>query len=122
MDYTDATPMASESGQDGRSTAMLLTLRRLLAVSAILSLSLTAPSSAQGPQPAAGSPFDAAARALNLGRFDEVHNLLRSSNDPRAFALRAQAEIAQGRYADAEKLLNGPAASAPGSDAAWSGE
>ena len=118
MDYTDATPMASESGHDGRSTAMLLTVRRLLAVSAILSLCLTAPSSAQGPQPAAGSPFDAAARALNLGQFDEVHNLLRSSNDPRAFALRAQAEIAQGRYADAEKLLTGPAASAPGSDAA----
>ena len=97
---------------------MMLTCRRLLAVSAILSLCLTAPSSAQGPQPAAGSPFDAAARALNLGRFDEVHNLLRNSNDPRAFALRAQAEIAQGRYADAEKLLSGPAASAPGSDAA----
>jgi tetratricopeptide (TPR) repeat protein len=98
---------------------MLLTVRRLLAVSAILSLCLlTAPSSAQGPQPAAGSPFDAAVRALNLGRFDEVHNLLRSSNDPRAFALRAQVEIAQGRYADAEQLLTGPAASAPGSDAA----
>jgi tetratricopeptide (TPR) repeat protein len=110
--------MAPESGHDSRSAAMLLTFRRLLAVSAILSLCLTAPSSAQGPQPTAGSPFDAAARALNLGRFDEVHNLLRSSNDPRAFALRAQAEIAQGRYADAEKLLTGPAASAPGSDAA----
>ena len=118
MDYTDATPMATESGQDGRSTAMLLTCRRLLAVSAILSLCLTAPSSAQGPQPTGGSPFDAAARALNLGQFDEVHNLLRSSNDPRAFALRAQAEIAQGRYAEAEKLLAAPAASAPGSDAA----
>ncbi len=117
MNYTDATPMAPEGGQDGRSTVMLLTLRRLPAVCAFLTLCLTAPSSAQGPQNAAASPFDAAARALNIGGFDDVHDLLRSSTDPRAFALRAQAEIAQGRYADAEKLLTGPAASAPGSDA-----
>jgi tetratricopeptide (TPR) repeat protein len=115
--YTDATPMAPESGHGGRSTVLLLTVRRLPAVCAILSLCLTAPSSAQSPQPAAASPFEAAARALNLGQYDQVQSLLRSSADPRAIALRARAESAQGRYAEAEKLLIGPAGSAPGSDA-----
>ena len=44
--------------------------------------------------------------------------LVGSSNDPRAIALRARIDIDHGRYADAEKLLAGPAAAAPGSDAA----
>ncbi len=118
MDYTDPTPMAPASGQDGRSTVLLLTVRRLPAVCAIVTLCLTTPSSAQSPQPAAASPFDAAARALNFGRYEEVQSVLRNSTDPRAIALRARAEIAQGRYAEAEKLLAGPAESAPGSDAA----
>src|SRR5262245_15295799 len=106
------------SGQGDRPTAMLLTLRRLLAVCAILTLCLTAHSSAQSPQNTAASPFDAASRALNRGQFDEVATLLRDSTDPRAIAIRARAEIAQGRYAEAEKLLTAAAASAPGSDAA----
>jgi tetratricopeptide (TPR) repeat protein len=64
------------------------------------------------------SPADTAARALRDGRFDEVDRLLQSANDPRSIALKAQAAIARGRYDDAQKMLTGPAASAPASDAA----
>jgi tetratricopeptide (TPR) repeat protein len=97
---------------------MLLILRRVPASCALLLLCLTAPSAAQSPQARALSPLDAAVRALNLGHFDEVEALLRASSDPGAIALRARAEIARGRYAEAETLLAGPARSAPGSDAA----
>jgi len=64
------------------------------------------------------TPAEAAAEALKLGRFDEVDTLLQSSRDPRSLALRGRAAIARGRYEEAEKLLVGPAASAPTSDAA----
>jgi tetratricopeptide (TPR) repeat protein len=96
---------------------MLLTFQRLPAVCAILVLCLATPSSAQSPQPNL-TPYDAAARALNLGQYDQVAGLLGTLNDARAVALRARADIARGRYAEAEKLLAGPAAQAPGSDAA----
>src|SRR4030095_13069932 len=55
---------------------------------------------------------------LNLGQYDRVAMLLGGSTDPRAIALRARIDIDHGRYAEAAKLLAGPAASAPGSDAA----
>ena len=86
---------------------MLLTLRRLPALCAIVTLCLTAPSSAQSPQNTAASPFEAASRALNRGQFDEVATLLRDSTDPRAIALRARAEIARGRYARGRETAGG---------------
>jgi tetratricopeptide (TPR) repeat protein len=102
----------------GRSTAELLTRQRLALVCAIALLCLTSASSAQSPQAPAPSPYENAARALNYGRFDEVGTLLRDLGDPRAVALRARADIARGRYGEAEKLLAPAATSTPGSDAA----
>jgi tetratricopeptide (TPR) repeat protein len=103
----------------GRSTALLLIQRRLPAACAILLLCLVTASSAQSPQQqAAATPIDAAARAMNAGRFDEVEPILRASTDPRAVVLRARAHIARGRYVEGEKLLVGAAATSPGSDAA----
>jgi tetratricopeptide (TPR) repeat protein len=69
-------------------------------------------------RPGADSSLAAARKALNLGQYDQVASLLANSNDPRAIALRARIDIDHGRYADAEKLLAGPAAAAAGSDAA----
>jgi Flp pilus assembly protein TadD len=46
------------------------------------------------------------------------NRLLRSATDARSVAIRARAEIAQGRYAEAEKLLTPVANAQPGSDAA----
>ena len=56
--------------------------------------------------------------ALASGRFDEVEGLLAGVTDRRAALLRARAHIARGRYADAEKVLTGPAASDPAGDEA----
>ena len=69
-------------------------------------------------RPGADTGLDAARKALNLGQYDRVAMLLGGSTDARAIALRARIDIDHGRYAEAEKLLVGPAASAPGSDAA----
>jgi tetratricopeptide (TPR) repeat protein len=69
-------------------------------------------------RPGADTGLDAARKALNLGQYDRVATLLGGSTDPRAVALRARIDIDHGRYAEAEKLLAGPAASAPGGDAA----
>ena len=49
---------------------------------------------------------------------DEVDRVLRSATDARSIAIRARAEIARGRYAEAEKLLTPVASAQPGSDAA----
>lgn len=65
-----------------------------------------------------GTPAEQALRALNLGRYEEVDPLLQGLTDAGSAALRARALIARGRYADAEKLLAGPAGAEPGSDAA----
>ncbi|MEQ1574821.1 MAG: tetratricopeptide repeat protein [Vicinamibacterales bacterium] len=91
--------------------------RRLLLVSALL-LALGASSSSQTRPAADASPADAAARALNLGRFDQVDALLRTLTDPRALVLRAQADIERGRYPQAEMLLAAPASANAGGDAA----
>jgi tetratricopeptide (TPR) repeat protein len=68
-----------------------------------------------GPMPSAQTTPEA---LLNLGRYDELETQLRSATDVRSLTLRARADIERGRYAEAEKLLAGPAASQPGSDAA----
>jgi tetratricopeptide (TPR) repeat protein len=68
-----------------------------------------------GPVPSAQTTPEA---LLNLGRYDELETQLRGASDIRSITLRARADIERGRYADAEKLLTGPAASQPASDAA----
>jgi len=71
-------------------------------------------------QPAA--PNDAraaAARALDTGRYDEVHTLVAAlAPDPIVAVLRARAFVAVGKYADAEKVLQPAASESPLSDAA----
>jgi len=69
-------------------------------------------------RPTGGSVYDQARKAINLGQYDQIPRLLGALNDPRAVALRARVDIDHGRYADAERLLTGPASAAPGSDAA----
>ncbi|MBI4266152.1 MAG: tetratricopeptide repeat protein [Acidobacteria bacterium] len=91
------------------------TRQRFAAVSLALLIAVTISSSAQvAPQ----VQDDPAATAFNRGQYDQVERLLSAATDARSTLLRARAHIARGRYADAEKLLAGPAASAPGSDAA----
>ena len=92
---------------------------RCLAACVLALLCAMTPSSAQSAQSVlTASPLDTATRAFNAGQYDSIDMLLQGAADPRALALRARALVARGRYADAEKLLSGPAASAPGSDAA----
>ena len=117
--YTDATPMTLGRWPDRRCLTALSMPPRCLAACVLVLLSVTAPSSAQSAQSVqTASPFDTATRAFNAGQYDSIDALLRGAADPRALALRARALVVRGRYADAEKLLSGPAASAPGSDAA----
>jgi tetratricopeptide (TPR) repeat protein len=59
-----------------------------------------------------------AARAFNVGQYDQIEALLGTASDERSTVLRARAHIARGRYAEAEKLLAGRAAAAPAGDAA----
>jgi tetratricopeptide (TPR) repeat protein len=74
---------------------------------------------AQTRRPAA-SPLEAATRAYIEGRYDEVASLTDKLNpqDPAAVALRARADIARGRYQQAEAALRPIAQRAPASDAA----
>ena len=111
--YTLATPMKAVRRQGGRPAATLSIGRRLLAACALLSLAIDAQAQSSTP-----SSIQAAIRALNGGRFEQVDTLLRSQTDPQAIALRARAEIERGRYAEAEKLLAPAVAQAPTSEAA----
>jgi len=63
------------------------------------------------------TPYRAATRALNAGRYDEVEAITEKL-DPNIVALRARAAIARGRYAQAETLLRPVVARAPASEAA----
>jgi tetratricopeptide (TPR) repeat protein len=111
-----------------RRAATLSIGRRLLAACALLcalSPNLSASpadadlhrdnDSAQAQQP---SSLQAAARALNAGRFEQVETLLRNVTDPTGITLRARADIQRGRHAEAEKLLAPVAAEHPASEAA----
>src|SRR4030095_821321 len=103
----------------GMTERSLMTFRRACAVGALVLLAaVQVPSAQSRPPAAAATPADAALKALNAGQFDEVERLLRSATDARSVAIRARAEIAQGRYAEAEKLLTPVANAQPGSDAA----
>ena len=112
MTYTYSTLMTDARFQE-RPPDRVLTGQRLLAVCAALLIAVTTSSSGQTPA-IDNSPAAAAARAFNRGQFDLIDALLRSATDERSFVIRARAAIAQGRYADAEKLLTGFASSAPG--------
>jgi tetratricopeptide (TPR) repeat protein len=104
-------------GVQGRPPDRVLTAQRLLAVCVALVIAVTTSSSGQTPA-GPSAPATDATRAFNSGQFDAVEGLLRSATDERSIVLRARAHIARGRYAEAEKLLQGVVASAPASDAA----
>jgi cellulose synthase operon protein C len=117
--YTLATPMNAVRRHGGRRAATLSIGRRFLAACALLSLALDATAQTRvAEQSPPASPIQAAARALNAGRFEQVETLLRNNTDPYAIALRARADIERGRYAEAEKLLASVVADAPASEAA----
>jgi len=105
-----------DAGVQGRPPDRVLTAQRLLAVCVALVIAVTTSSS--GQTPALSAPPTDATRAFNSGQFDAVEGLLRSATDERSLVLRARAHIARGRYAEAEKLLQGVVASAPAGDAA----
>jgi tetratricopeptide (TPR) repeat protein len=88
-------------------------LGTLIVISGTWPAALTAQSAGQPLTPA-----DLAALAINTGRYDEVDALLKGATDARATTLRAQAAIARGRHAEAEKLLTPAAGTAPSGDAA----
>jgi cellulose synthase operon protein C len=74
---------------------------------------------AQAPRRPA-TPLQAAVRALNEGKYDEVEAAADKldARDPEAIALKARAAIARGRYDAAEAMLRPAAARASQSDAA----
>jgi tetratricopeptide (TPR) repeat protein len=111
--------MTDERAYEDRA-ARVLTAPRTVAIGAALLIAVLTSSSAPFAQTAPiadNTPAGAATRALNRGQYDQVETLLRSETDARSIVLRARADIARGRYAEAEERLAGPARSAPGSDA-----
>src|SRR5438093_2961902 len=68
----------------------------------------------------AQTPLQQAKRALFEGRYDEVGQIVSQldARDPDVAVARAQAEMARGRYAEAEALLRPAATRAPASVAA----
>ena len=95
----------------------VLTGRQFCAVCAALLIAITTSSSGQTPA-ADSSPAATAERAFNAGQYDQIEEILKGASEERAGVLRARAHIARGRYAEAEKLLTGFAASSPAGDAA----
>src|SRR4249919_124443 len=90
-----------------------------LLVAALAFLVLPSSGTAQAPRrPAQGdTPYRAAVRALNEGRYDDV-DALKDTPDPSIAAVKGKAAIARGRYAQAEALLRPVAARVPTSEAA----
>ena len=96
----------------------LLNVRRACIAGLLLLAAGTVPT-AQAPASRQAAPTSSpAARALNAGQYDEVERLLKAATDPASIALRARAEIARGRYQEAQALLTPVAAAQPDSDAA----
>ena len=96
----------------------LLSVRRACIAWVLLLAAGTVPS-AQAPASRQTSPTsNPAARALNSGQFDEVERLLKGATDAGSVALRARAQIAQGRYSEAQTLLTAVASAQPDSEAA----
>jgi tetratricopeptide (TPR) repeat protein len=96
----------------------LLSVRRACIAWVLLLAAGTVPSAQAPSQRQAAAPANPAARALNAGQFDEVERLLKGATDPASVALRARAQVAQGRYADAQALLTPVASAQPDSEAA----
>jgi cellulose synthase operon protein C len=90
-----------------------------LLVAALAFLVLPSSGTAQAPRrPAQGdTPYRAAVRALNEGRYDDV-DALKDTPDPSIAAVKGKAAIARGRYAQAEALLRPVASRMPVSEAA----
>ncbi len=96
----------------------LLSVRRACIAWVLLLAAGTVPS-AQAPTSRPAAPTSSpAARALNSGQFDEVERLLKGATDAGSVALRARAQIAQGRYAEAQALLTPVASAQPDSEPA----
>ncbi len=96
----------------------LLSVRRGCVAWLLLFIAGTVPSAQTPAQRQAAPTASPAARALNAGQYDEVERLLKASTDPTSIALRARAQIAQGRYQDARTQLTPVASAQPDSDAA----
>ncbi|MGH9142256.1 MAG: tetratricopeptide repeat protein, partial [Vicinamibacterales bacterium] len=92
---------------------------RSLLVAALAFLALPSYGTAQAPRrPAqADSPYRAATRAFNEGRYDEV-DAIPDKADPNIIAVKGRAAIARGRYAEAESQLRAVASRFPSSEAA----
>jgi hypothetical protein len=75
---------------------------------------------AQTRRPAAAPPMQAAVRAFIEGRYDEIASLTAAldQQDPNVAALNARAEIARGRYQEADARLRPIVQRAPTSEAA----
>src|SRR5215470_2668714 len=72
------------------------------------------------PSPPPATPLEAATRLFYEGKFDDLDSAIAKldGRDPGVVALKAQALIARGKYADAEGLLQPVAQRAPSSEAA----
>src|SRR5215470_17890144 len=92
---------------------------RFLLAAALAFLVLPSSGTAQAPR-RPSTPLQAAQRALNEGRYDEVDAAVDKldARDPAVTALKARAAIARGRYEAAEALLRPVVSRAPQSDAA----
>ena len=92
---------------------------RFLLAAALAFLVLPSYGTAQAPRRPA-TPLQAAVRALNEGRYDEVDAAVEKldARDPAVVAVKARAAIARGRYDAADALLRPVVARAPQSDAA----
>ena len=90
-----------------------------LLVAALAFLVLHSSGTAQAPRrPAqAETPYRAAIRAFNEGRYDEV-DALKDTPDPNVAAVKGKAAIARGHYAQAETMLRPVASRMPLSEAA----
>jgi tetratricopeptide (TPR) repeat protein len=90
-----------------------------LLVAALAFLALPSYGTAQAPRrPAqADTPYRAATRALNEGRYADL-DAIAEKQDPNVVAAKARADIARGRYAEAEAMLRPVAARVPSSEAA----
>jgi tetratricopeptide (TPR) repeat protein len=93
-----------------------------LLVAALAFLVLPSYGTAQAPRRPSppDTPYRAATRALNQGRYDEVDAMTEKLDprDPNIAAVKARAAIARGRYGPAEALLRPVVARAPSSEAA----
>src|SRR3954464_10939137 len=99
--------------------AMTPRVSHSLLVAALAFLALPSYGTAQAPRrPAqADTPYRAATRALNEGRFADL-DAIAEKQDPNLVALKARADIARGRYAEAETMLRPIASRVPSSEAA----